>query len=112
MDLSALSIPELKALLQQIPAEIQRREKQEKTRIRQELEALAAKSGYTLDDLLGEASEKVRKISKPVAVKYRHPQDTALSWTGRGRQPKWLAEFLAGGGTMAQLAIGHVRIFV
>jgi len=105
MDLSALSISELKSFLKKIPAEIQRREKQEKTRIRQELEALAAKSGYTLDDLLGVASEKVCKVSKPVAVKYRHPQVAALSWTGRGRQPKWVAEFLAGGGSIAQLAI-------
>lgn len=105
MDLSAISIPELKELLQQIPAEIKRREKQEKTRIRQELEALAAKNGYTLDELLGEAGEQARKVSKPVAVKYRHPNDAALAWTGRGRQPKWVVEFLAGGGTLAQLAI-------
>lgn len=105
MDLSAISIPELKELLQQIPAEIKRREKQEKTRIRQELEALAAKNGYTLDELLGEAGEQARKVSKPVAVKYRHPKDAALGWTGRGRQPKWVVEFLADGGTLAQLAI-------
>jgi DNA-binding protein H-NS len=105
MDLPALSIPELKSLLQQIPAEIQRREKQEKARIRQELEALAAKSGYTLDDLLGEASEKVRKVSKPVAAKYRHPQDASLSWSGRGRQPKWVSEFLAGGHSLTELAV-------
>lgn len=104
MDISTLSVAELNALLQQIPAEIQRREKQEKTRIRQELEALAAKSGYTLDELLSEVGQQVRKVSKPVAVKYRHPQDSTLSWTGRGRQPKWLVEFLASGGRIEQLA--------
>jgi len=49
MDISNLSVSELKSLLEKIPAEINRREKQEKARIRQELEALAAKSGYSLD---------------------------------------------------------------
>ncbi|MBT9521302.1 MAG: H-NS histone family protein [Dechloromonas sp.] len=105
MDISQLSIAQLKELLDQIPAEIKRREKQEKTRIRQELEALAAKSGYTLDELLGEASEKVRKASKPVAVKYRHPKDLSLGWSGRGRQPKWVVEFLSADGALDQLAV-------
>lgn len=105
MDISTLSVTELKSLLDQIPAEIKRREKQEKDRIRQELEALAAKSGYTLDELLGEAREKVRKVTQPVAVKYRHPLDTTLTWTGRGRQPKWVVAFLNAGGTQEQLAV-------
>lgn len=105
MDLTTLSVAELKTLLDQIPAEIKRREKQEKNRIRQELEALAEKSGYTLDQLFGDASENVRKVSKPVAVKYRHPQDASSVWTGRGRQPKWVVEFLAEGGTIEQLLV-------
>lgn len=104
MDLSALSIPELKLLLEKIPAEINRREKEEKGRIRKELEELAAKSGYSLDDLLGEAAEKMAKSKKPVAIKYRHPNDASLNWTGRGRQPKWVVEFLLNGGVLEQLA--------
>lgn len=105
MDISKFSTPELKALLDKIPNEIKRREKEEKVRIRAELEALAAKSGFTLDELLGEAAEKTRRASKPVAVKYRHPEDNSLTWTGRGRQPKWIAEFLTAGGSLEQLAI-------
>lgn len=105
MDLSTLSILELKSLLDQIPSEIKSREKQEKNRIRQELEALAARSGYTLDELFGEAREKVRKVTKPVAVKYRHPQDASFVWTGRGRQPKWIVEFIAAGGVLENLTV-------
>lgn len=105
MDISTLSVSQLKHLLELIPVEIKRREKQEKTRIRQELEALAAKSGYTLDELLGEASEKIRKVSNPVAVKYRHPQDQSLAWSGRGRQPKWVVAYLSAGGKLDQLAV-------
>ena len=29
---------------------------------------------------------------KTVPVKYRHPDNAALTWTGRGKAPKWLTE--------------------
>lgn len=104
MDISTISVADLKSLLDKIPAEIKRREKEEKALIRKELEALAARSGYSLDDLLGEASEKVGKVKKLVAIKYRHPTDSSLTWTGRGRQPKWIVEYLAANaGTLEQL---------
>lgn len=105
MDISNLTVVELKSILDKIPGEIRRREKDEKARIRKELEALAAKNGYSLDELLGEAQADVRKASKPVAIKYRHPGDESLAWTGRGRQPKWVVEFLAAGGTFDKLAV-------
>jgi DNA-binding protein H-NS len=105
MNLSELSLVDLKALLSEIPKEIQRREKDEKVRVRKELEELAAKHGFSLDDLLGQAAGKVAKVSKPVAVKYRHPADATLAWSGRGRQPKWVVDFLAQGGSLQQLAV-------
>ena len=40
-----------------------------------------------------------------VAVKYRHPKDASLQWTGRGRQPKWVEAWLKDGGTIEALAI-------
>ena len=103
MDISTLSVADLKSLLEKIPTEIKRREKEDKTRIRKELEELAAKSGYSLDELLGEAAEKVAKVKKPVAVKYRTPD--GQEWTGRGRQPKFITKFIANGGTLEQLAV-------
>jgi DNA-binding protein H-NS len=30
-------------------------------------------------------------------VQYRNPQDASQEWTGRGRQPGWVKEFLASG---------------
>lgn len=105
MDITTLSVAELKFLLEKIPAEITRREKEEKALIRKELEALAAQRGYALDDLLGNAVEKVTKVKKAVAVKYRHPQDASLTWSGRGKRPRRTVEFLTNGGTLEQLAI-------
>lgn len=103
MDITTISTVDLKAILEKIPAEIKRREAEDKKRIRKELEELAKKSGYSLDELLGEAAEKVVKVRKPVAVKYRTPD--GQEWTGRGRQPKFVVEFLANGGTLEQIAV-------
>lgn len=46
--------------------------------------------------------------SKVTAIpRYRHPSDTSLTWTGRGRKPAWVAEWLVNGGTLEQLEVGH-----
>ena len=105
MDLSNISTAELKSFLEKIPAELKSREKAEKARIRKELESLAATHGYSLDELLGEAAEKVAKVKKPVSIKFRHPSDPTLVSSGRGKQKKWITEFLANGGTLEQLAV-------
>jgi DNA-binding protein H-NS len=103
MELSKISTAELNDFLVQIPAEIKRREKAEKAQILKDLEALAAERGFLLSDLFNDGKEMKVRVS--VAVKYRHPNDVALTWTGRGRQPKWISAFLAEGGVLEQLAI-------
>ncbi len=103
MEISQLTLVELKELLQRLPAEIKRREKEEMGKARKEIEAIAAAHGFSLDDLLGGVSEP--KVKKAVAVKYRHPENAELAWTGRGRQPKWVSDFLASGGTTEELLV-------
>ena len=105
MDIAELTVAELNKLLSDIPREIARREKGEKARVRKELEALAAAQGYSLEELLGDTGATSKRASKPVAAKYCHPDEPSLTWSGRGRQPKWIVEFLAKGGTIESLAI-------
>ncbi|MDN4061674.1 H-NS histone family protein [Massilia sp. YIM B02769] len=33
---------------------------------------------------------------------YENPADSSQTWSGRGRQPKWVAEALAGGKKLDQ----------
>jgi len=103
MELSALTIPQLKDLLNQIPAEIKRREKAEKANLLKDLEKLASERGFSLSDVIGGDVEKKAKGS--VAIKFRSPSDVNLAWTGRGRQPKWVQEHIANGGTVQDLAV-------
>jgi DNA-binding protein H-NS len=105
MDLSTLSVSQLRDLQQQIPAELKRREAQDKVNILNEVRAFAKARGYAIEDLLGkEAKVKVVSGTK-VKVKYRHPENAELEWTGRGRKPKWVEAWLANGGNLDNLLV-------
>ena len=106
MDLSTLTVAQLRDLQQQIPAELKRRESQEKINILNEVRAFAKARGYAIEELLGkEAKVKSATSGTKVKVKYRHPQNADLEWTGRGRKPKWVEEWLASGATIDALLV-------
>lgn len=107
MDISRLSIEELRELQQLIPQEMKRREAQEKANVLNEIKAVAKSRGYALEDLLGKEQKlpKAKGGTGTVKVKYRHPENAELQWTGRGRQPKWVEAWLKSGGTLDKLAV-------
>src|SRR6185369_3269097 len=105
MDLSTLSVIQLRELQQQIPAELKRRESQEKVNVLNEVRAFAKARGYAIEDLLGKDA-KVKAVSgNKVKVKYRHPENSELEWTGRGRKPKWVEAWLGNGGSLDNLLV-------
>lgn len=105
MDLSTLSISQLHELQSQIPDELKRREAQEKVNALNELRAFAKSRGFSIEELLGkEAKVKISSGAK-VKVKYRHPENASLEWTGRGRKPKWVESWLANGGVLENLLV-------
>jgi len=100
MDLSKFSLVELKTILAKIPKEIERRQMDEKANLIKELEEKAAALGFSLAELVGQNSKKKKAV---VAIKYRHPKNAELTWSGRGRQPRWVVEFVSNGGSLEQL---------
>ncbi|MEZ5852522.1 MAG: H-NS histone family protein [Hyphomicrobiaceae bacterium] len=50
-------------------------------------------------------STRGAKPGGKVAVKYRNPDNPSDTWTGRGRQPKWLAAALKKGAKIADFAL-------
>ena len=111
MDLSNLSLSELRALALKIQVETKRREGEEITRARQQILSIAQSVGIPLSDLIdlsdkwnGKSSGVPRGTKLP--VRFRHPRNPTLRWTGRGRQPHWVSKWLADGGTMKELEVG------
>ncbi len=105
MDLSKLSITELRDLLQKIPLELTRRENQEKIDALNELRAFAKTRGFSLEELIGKETKMKVSGAGKVKVKYRHPQNAELEWTGRGRTPKWVSAWVDSGGSMDMLLV-------
>jgi DNA-binding protein H-NS len=60
-----------------------------KAEARAKLEAIAKELGYSLADLIG---VEVKATRAPAVAKYRHPENAALTWSGRGRKPQWFAD--------------------
>ena len=101
-----MSLEELVALRTLIDEQIAIKQKEQKKALVSEFKAMAAKLGLSLEDVMGLEAAKTRKGSgQKVAPKYRHPQNTELTWTGRGRKPLWVEEYLANGGRLEGLVI-------
>ena len=101
-DLEALSLSELKKMLKDVAKAISTYQNRQKVEALAKVEAFARELGYSLAELVGTETKTARS---PVAAKYRHPENPALTWSGRGRRPQWFVEALAGGGTAGDMEI-------
>ena len=104
MDLNSLSLAELKKLHKDLANAIASFEDRTKAKARAELETKARELGFNLAELFtAEALEK--RTRAPATAKYRHPENAAETWSGRGRQPRWFSAAIASGKTPEDLAI-------
>lgn len=102
MDLSNMSVGDLRNLQEQIKQEMKKREQQEVQKAREQILAIAQSVGVPLKDLIAAGT---RGKTGSVAVRYRNPDDASQQWTGRGRQPKWVKEWVDGGKSIDQLRV-------
>ena len=56
-----------------------------------------------------DAADKRRKYPK-VFPKYRNPTDPSETWSGRGKQPRWLTAALGAGHTIEEFVIGNLDL--
>ncbi len=74
----------------------------ERSEAKMELQALAERRGFSVNELFG--GSRGTKGTK-VAVKYRNKDNPSDTWTGRGRQPKWLVALLKKGHKLQDFAV-------
>lgn len=67
----------------------------------EKVKSLIAQYSLTAKELGIKPTKKAGK-SKPV---YANPDDTTQTWTGKGRQPNWVASYLALGKTLESTLI-------
>jgi DNA-binding protein H-NS len=102
MDLSNMSAAELRNLMEQAKRELKKRETQDLQKAKEEIFAIAQRVGLPLKDLI---ATNPRGKGGTVAARYRNPGDTSQQWTGRGRQPKWVKDWLDAGKSIDELRI-------
>ncbi len=120
IDLSGLSAKELGALIKNAKKQQTIVAKRPAiSKVRAQLTKLAKAQGYSVEELFGGAApaargraakatkapaRAVRKLGK-VAPKYRNPANPKETWTGRGKQPRWLAAHTAKGKKVEEFLI-------
>lgn len=106
MDLSNYNISELKGLQHDIEKEIKGRQQQEVRKAREQILAIAQDVGISLEDLVAGVAKKPKneKVGT-VRPQYRNPTDSSQTWSGRGRQPRWIVDGLANGKTLDSFRI-------
>jgi len=100
IDLETLSLEELKQLEKDVSKAIKTFEARKRKEALAALEAMAGEYGFALGDLISEAMVKPK-----AAPKFRHPENAELTWSGRGRKPKWFIEQLEAGASPDDLEI-------
>ena len=104
VDLQKLSYRELLELKDRIGKAIEAKKLSERTNIKKQVKALIEGAGFDVGDIVGNTSSKSLKGRK-VAPKYRNPKNPQDTWTGRGRQPKWLVAELNRGRSLNSFLI-------
>ena len=120
IDINTLSAKELESLITQAKKRKTTLNKRKPVSVvRKKLVQQAKNEGYTIAELFGTGGAAVReprapgksvakKTRKPlgkVAPKYRNPANPTETWSGRGKQPRWLAAYTGNGRSAEEFLI-------
>jgi DNA-binding protein H-NS len=104
MDLSRLSLADLRMLQEQVTQEIKGREQQELAKAREQIIAIAQSVGIPLKELIGN-DVRANSANGATTARFRHPANKSLRWSGRGRKPKWVKDWVESGQPLDALRI-------
>lgn len=119
IDINTLSAKELESLISKAKKRKTTLSKRKPLgQVRKKLAQQAKNEGYTLEELFGAGAgtssatraprgtaKKARKSLGKVPPKYRNPANPEETWTGRGKQPRWLAAYTSEGRNVDEFLI-------
>lgn len=98
--LNKMNVDQLKQARAHIDVLLAEKRSESRNRLIEIMKQEAHKQGFKLDEIFGGA-----KKTNMADVKYRHPKDRSLTWSGRGRPSKWLADLVAKGHSREEFAV-------
>ena len=98
-DLAKMPLDQLWRLHEQIIQLLDRKLQQEARKLQQRLDELGRKFGGTPDDI------PQRRPYPKVKPKFRNPKEPSETWSGRGKQPRWISELLVSGRSLEEFRI-------
>lgn len=104
LNLDDLDINDLRALRNKVEVAIHGYDARKRKEALDAMERAAQEFGFKLSDLTQPARGKGASKGNDV-VKYAHPDDASITWSGRGRRPAWLTEQLEAGKTIEDMLV-------
>ncbi|MFN6005908.1 MAG: H-NS family nucleoid-associated regulatory protein [Paracoccaceae bacterium] len=100
--LSEMSIEALRELQKALETAILNHKRSDRSTRGAAVDGFAPEIGFSID----KSPDRVRKLTKvPSTIRYRHPADRSVTWTGRGRKPSWFKAHIDAGRDPAELEV-------
>jgi DNA-binding protein H-NS len=107
-NLDAMSVDEIWQLHEELILVLSERLASEKRQLEKRLEQLRREQEVSRPDKLKNAP-KVRRKYPSVFPRFRNSSEPFETWSGRGKQPRWLTAALGAGRTIDEFAIGDLE---
>ncbi len=105
VNVEKMTLKELRDLEAKVSAAIVRVQEQDRADLKTKIDDLAKRHGLSVAELYGIGKGRGAGRGGKVAVKYINPDNRSETWTGRGRQPRWLAAKLQKGAKIQDFAL-------
>jgi DNA-binding protein H-NS len=102
-DYQNLSVDELQSVIENAEKALKNKLVNHRKDVIAQIKELAASIDISVEII--ESKNPSSRAGKKVEVKYRHPENPKLTWTGRGMKPKWLKELVDSGRNISEFSV-------
>jgi len=103
--LNDLDKEELQKLRKAVDKALNSLEKRREKDAREAAKQAALEFGFTPEQLFGGAAKKSTAPKSKAPPKYVNPEDPNATWTGKGRKPEWIKEYVESGKDLKDIEI-------